>query len=88
MKHKAILYSYGGMLKWGVDYWETYNQVVNWISVSSLLAIASIHEFTRRSIDCVLTFPQYDLDVDVFMEVSLGMGIYRNIREWFLKLNK
>ena len=60
--------------------------MVNWISVRPLLDIASIHEFTIRSIDFVLAFLQYDLDVDVFMELPLGMEVYENRGEWFLNL--
>ena len=48
MKHKARVYTHGGMQQWGVNYWENYDPVVNWISLRSLLAIASIHELTRR----------------------------------------
>eukprot|EP00957_Ditylum_brightwellii_P096481 7348673-Ditylum_brightwellii.AAC.1 len=33
MKHKACLCVHGGMQKWGVDFWETYSPVVNWITV-------------------------------------------------------
>ena len=44
--------------------------------------------FTSRSIDFVLTFTQSDLDVDVFMDLTSGMGFYGNIVECFLNLNK
>ena len=43
MKHKARLFSHGGMQQWGVNYWETYSPVVNWISVRHPLAIVSIN---------------------------------------------
>ena len=36
----------------------------------------------------VLDFPQYDLDVDVFMDIPLGMVFDENIGEWVLKLKK
>ena len=42
----------------------------------SLLAIASIHEFPSRSIDFVLAFPQAVLDMDILMEIPLGMEVY------------
>ena len=76
------------MQQWGVNYWETYYPVENLISVKSLLSIASIHELPSVSIDFVSDFPQYDLDVDVFKEILLGMIVYGNMVEWFLKLNK
>ena len=40
-KHKNRLCAHGGMKQWGVNYWEAYDPVVNWIIVRSLLAIAS-----------------------------------------------
>ena len=74
LKHKARLNAHGGMQKWGVDYWETYAPVVNWISVRFLLAIAIIHGLKTKAIDFVLAFPQADLDRDVFMELPFGFS--------------
>ena len=51
----------------------------------SLLAIASINELPSISIDFVLAFTQDNLDVDVFVELNLGMGVDGNRVEWFLK---
>ena len=76
------------MQHWGVNYWKTYPPVVNWISVRSLLAISSIHELPNILTDFLLDFPLYDLDVDVFMDLPLGMGVDRNRGEWVLKSNK
>ena len=52
--------------------------VLNWISVRSLLAIASKYELPSKSIDFVLSFPQSDLDVDVLMGLTLGMEVGGN----------
>ena len=54
----------------------------------SLLFISSINELPSISITFLLDFPQDDLDVDVFMEIPLGMGVYGNIGEWVPNLNK
>ena len=54
----------------------------------SLASISSIHELTSISIDFVLDFPQDELDVDVFMEFLLVMGVGRNIVKWVLNLSK
>jgi hypothetical protein len=32
-KHKARLCAHGGMQKWGIDYWESYSPVINWITI-------------------------------------------------------
>ena len=45
----------------------------------SLLDKSSIHKFTITPIDFVLDFPQADLDIYVFMDLSLGMAAYGNI---------
>ena len=74
MKHKARLCSRERMHQWGVNYWETYTPVVNWISVRSLIYIAIIHEFPRISINFVRDFLQADLDVRVCMELPSGIG--------------
>ena len=88
MKHKCRLCAHGGMQKWGVNYWGPYDKLVNWISVKSLFDISSIHVLPSRSIDFVLEFPLADLDVDILMELPLGMGVDENKVEWLLKLNK
>jgi len=72
MKHKARLNAHGGMQRWGVDYWETYAPVVNWISVRLMMAITIIHKLETKSIDFVLAFPQAELDRDVYMELPYG----------------
>ncbi len=90
MKHKARLCAHGGMQKkWGVNYWETYSPVVNWISVRTVLAIATIHDLPSFSIDFVLAYPQADLDVPVYMELPIGFESPKGVPgDYFLSLNK
>jgi len=87
MKHKARLNAHGGMQRWGVDYWETYAPVVNWISVRLMLAITLIHKLETKSIDFVLAFPQAELDRDVFMELPYGFH-YGDKGKHVLRLKK
>ena len=75
LKYKARLCAHGGQQKWGVNYWETYSPVVNWMSVRLLLVIALIHDLPMRSVDFVLAFPQADLDVPIYMELPAGMEV-------------
>ncbi len=74
-KHKARLCAHGGMQQWGINYWETYAPVVNWISVRFLLILAHIFDLDTRAIDFVLAFPQAKLDVPVYMFVPAGMQL-------------
>ena len=77
-KYKARLCAHGGMQQWGINYWETYAPVVNWISVRFLLILGEIAGLESRAIDFVLAFPQADLDVPVYMELPLGMEVSGN----------
>ena len=45
------------------------------MSARSLLTIASINELKRISIDSVIVVTQDDIDIDVFMDFPLGMGV-------------
>jgi hypothetical protein len=89
-KHKARLCAHGGMQPWRTNYWETYAQVLNWASVSLLLAVAIIHGLPSKSIDFVLAFPQVDLEVPVYMELPLGFDApkIRRHKLYVLCLNK
>ena len=87
LKHKARLNAHGGMQRWGVDYWETYAPVVNWISVRLLMILSIIHNLDTKSIDFVLAFPQATLERDVFMEMPYGFE-YGGKGKYVLKLKK
>ena len=86
-KHKARLCAHGGMQTWGVNYWETYSPVVNWLSVRTLMALSIIHDLETRSIDFVLAFPQAELEVPVYMELPSGFSS-ENSQRCVLRLNK
>ena len=87
MKHKARLNAHGGMQRWGVDYWETYAPVVNWISVRLLMVLSLIYNLETKSIDFVLAFPQLTLERDVFMDLPYGFE-YGQRGKYVLKLKK
>ncbi len=59
----------------GINYWETYAPVVNWISVRFLLALFEMIGLESRAIDFMLAFPQAKLDAPVYMELPMGMDV-------------
>ncbi len=90
-KWKARLCAHGGMQQWGVNYWETYAPVVNWISVRTLLAIAVMNDLPTTAIDFVLAFPQATLSPEekIFMEIPYGMTLPHGDRKGYvLRLKK
>ena len=86
-KYKSHLNAHGKMQRWGIDYWETYTPVVNWIRVRLLLALAIIHGLETKLIDFALAFLQADLDTNVFMELPFGFE-FGPEGKYFLKLEK
>ena len=74
-KHKARLCTHGGQQQWGINYWETYASVVNWVSVRFLLIISQLSGLETQVLDFVLTFPQAKLDVPVYMKIPPGIYI-------------
>ena len=74
-KYKARLCAHCGQQQRGIDYWETYAFVVQGISVRTLLILSEIYGLKSGSIDFVLAFPQADLDVPVFMRLSIGFDV-------------
>jgi hypothetical protein len=72
LKHKARLCAHGGMQVHGVNYWDTYAPVVNWITIRMMLTLSVIHELYTTSIDFTLAFPQADIETTIFMEIPLG----------------
>ncbi len=72
--YKTCLCAFGSMQSWGVDYWEMFTPVVNWMSVRFLLTVAKIHGLDTKTINFVLAFPQAQLNTKLF---TAGIAIER-----------
>ena len=78
------------MQQWGEKYWETYSHAVNMMSAKLLLVIAKLNGHNSKSIKFVMTFPQAELDEDIWMELPLGftpLDDPDNSKKYVLKLN-
>ena len=61
------------------------------LTVRLLLPLCNIHGLHSKSIDFVLAFPQADLDVDIWMELPMGIVVGSHESEsrgYVLKLKK
>ena len=76
MKDKSSLCAHSGIQQRRVNYWETYAPVVNWILVCTFFLILSIHNLETCSINSVLTFPQAELDINIFIDIPMGMKVH------------
>ena len=74
-KHKSRFCAHGGQHQWGINYWETYAPVVNWVSVRFLLIISELAGLETQALDFVLAFPQAKLYVPVYMKIPPGIDI-------------
>ena len=72
MKYKARLCTHDSQQKLGVNYWETYLPMVNWISVRLLLIVCCVLRLESQSIDFVLIFPQAELEEKIYMKSPSG----------------
>ena len=75
LKHKARLCAHRGMQEYGKNFWDTYDPVVNWSSVRLIITFALLNKIHLRSTDFILAFPQADTDVDIFMELPIGVDV-------------
>ena len=66
-KYKARLNAHGVQTKEGIQYFDTYSLVVQWVTVRILMILSILENLHNRSIDFVLAFPQAELECDVFM---------------------
>jgi len=90
VKHKTRLCAHGGMQQWGTNYWETYSPVVNLVTVCLILLLAQIYKLDLKAIDFVLSFPQAELDVNIWMYLPIGFHVdTENMSKcYILKLKK
>ena len=72
-KHKARLCAGGHRQEYGVNFFDTYSPVVQWMTVRLMLVLALIDGLYTRQIDFVLAFPQAECDQEIFMAIPLGL---------------
>jgi hypothetical protein len=89
-KYEARLKAHRGQQEAGVNYWDTYAPVVQWMSVRLMLILTLAEKLQSRSIDFTLAYPQADLDVDIFLELPHGFQLPAGVnkKDYVLKLNK
>ena len=85
-KYEARICAHGGIQEKGINYGEKYAPVVQCMSIRIMLKLAEIENLHTKSIDFVLTYPQADLDVDIYIELLQGFNVGSESSRYFLKL--
>ena len=89
LNHKGRMCVHAGMQKWGINYQDAYDSVVNCIIVLTLLEITKIHKLKLRYIYFVLELSQAEFGVNVYMELPIVIDPPNGCkRDYILKLNK
>ena len=78
LKYKYLICDDGRHQQWGINYWETYAPVVNWITIWTMLILSLINLLHSRVIDFTLAFPQAELNVDIYMLLPEGYNMVSN----------
>ena len=86
--YKARICAHGVMQEKGINYWETYAPVVQWMSVRIMLTLAAIENLHTKSIDFVLAYPQANLDVYIYMELPQVFNVVPKSGRYVLKLQE
>ena len=60
------------MKTYGENFWEI-SPVVNWASIILIMVFSILNQMQTRSIYFTLAFSQADTDVEIFMELPLGV---------------
>ena len=67
IRHKSFLFSHGGMQQWGVNYWETYSPLLNFMSIRAILTLGIIIELHTKSVYFFLAYTQADVNRYIFV---------------------
>ena len=68
---KACLCDHGYMQKLGMNDWNTYSPVVNWMSIRTMPNMINLIDIHTKSVYFVLAYTQADVKADIFMELSI-----------------
>ena len=74
-KLKARLCARGFEQREGVDYFETFAPVVQWLTVRLILIMTILMNLETKQIDYTSAFVQAKIDTDVYMEMPRGFSI-------------
>ena len=89
IQHKARLCAYGDMQKWGVNYWDNYSPVVNWMYVRAMLTLSILIDLNTKSVGFVLDYTQADVKKYILMKLTICFGFEgAHPREWVIRLDK
>jgi Reverse transcriptase (RNA-dependent DNA polymerase) len=70
----------------GVNFWETYAPVAQWISIRLILCMAALNSWKIKTFDFVQAFPQAPSEADLYIDVPKGCSIEGENSKWALRV--
>jgi hypothetical protein len=74
-KYKACLNLHGRKQEYGMNYYETYAQVVTWFSIRLLIVIGILSGWSLRQCNFIMAYPQAPIECNVYMELPQGIQV-------------
>jgi Reverse transcriptase (RNA-dependent DNA polymerase) len=78
-KWKAQLNEVGSKQVKGVNFWETYAPVAQWISIRLVLCMASLNKWKVKTFDFVQAFPQAPSEAELYIYMYLKAVMLKGI---------
>jgi Reverse transcriptase (RNA-dependent DNA polymerase) len=85
-KWKAGLNVDGSKQIRGVNYWETYAPVAQWVSIRLVLCLVALNKWKVKSFDFVQAFPQAPSEPELYIDVPKGCLIGDDISKWAMRV--
>jgi hypothetical protein len=85
-KWKARLNVDGSKQVKGVNFWETYAPVAQWILIRLVLSMPVLNKLKVKTFDFVQPFLQAPSETELYVDVPCGCCIGNNNSDWVLKV--
>jgi Reverse transcriptase (RNA-dependent DNA polymerase) len=85
-KWKARLNVDGSKQIKGVNFWETYATVAQWVSIRLVLCMVAVNKWPIKTFDFVQAFPQAPSEAELYIDVPRGCTIDDDNGKWAMKV--
>ena len=79
--HKARLNIDGGQQEFAINFYDIFSPVVDWFAIRILLIHAVIFKWHTRQIYFVLTYPQADIEISLYIKMPAGIKVKNETRK-------
>ena len=63
------------MQQWGVNYWDTYSPVVNWMPFIAMLTLIVLYKLHTKLVGLFFAYTQAGVNSEIYTELPLGFVV-------------